>query len=92
MNWRRKPTGITIPAAWLGQRRFLFQLGLRFRRVWFADHRSGWSGINFAILLGFWSREWCVIRWRTPLKVSEPVYSLRQQIEDVHGRISEPTG
>ena len=82
----RKPTGITISTK-AGERigRGDWSLGLRLRRVLFADHRSGWSGVMLHVSLVWRGWQVCVLRWRTPYKPVTPVYSLRQQVRDAHG-------
>ncbi len=81
----RKPTGFTISTA-RGERirRLDWKFGCGLHRVWFADHRSGWSGINFHIYFFSWGWHWCIIRWQNPYKVHTPLYTLRQQIDDTH--------
>ena len=83
---RAGPTGITISTERgerIGYLHWFF--GCRLHRVWFADHRGGWSGVNFH--LQFLWLDWCVclLRWRTPRKPVESVRSLRQQIRETHG-------
>lgn len=85
-SWRKKPTGITIPAT-IGERcRGWWRFGIGFHRVWFADHRSGWAGVIFHIY--FFDRDWnfCIIRWKPPYKKPEPTLTLHQQVATTHNR------
>jgi hypothetical protein len=81
------PTGIPISTKrgekWFGPR-LAWKWGFGLHRVWFGDHRSGWSGLNFHIYLFAWEWRYCIIRWRTERKQVQPVYTLREQIDDTH--------
>jgi hypothetical protein len=85
---RSHPTGITIPTK-LGERikHLQWRLGCGLHRVWFGDHRAGWSGINLHLYFLWWDWRVCVLRWRTPYRPHDlaPTRTLRQQLEDTHG-------
>lgn len=85
-NWRKKPTGITIPATWMNfGGRLLWNFGIDVHKVRFADHRSGWCGINVSFNVGPWSFVRCILRWNPRTTAPEPIYTLQQQIQDTHG-------
>lgn len=88
------PIGITISTK-TGERigRLNWQFGCRLHRVWFGDHRGGWSGINFHLCFLWWDWRVCVLRWQTPRVIQEPVLTLRQQLQETHGNSPEdPNG
>lgn len=87
-GWGKKPTGITIPAAWIESvGRIWWHFGIELHKVRFADHRSGWCGINVGIWFGPWGFEKCFLRWRPPMVWDMPsVYTLQQQIHDTYGK------
>lgn len=45
-------------------------LGLTFRCVTFADHRSGWNALRVTVGLIFWQFAFYPVRWRTEKKES----------------------
>ena len=54
------------------------------RRVWFGDHRSGWSGILLELHFFSYGWGWCIIRWQNPPREQVQFITLRQQIERDH--------
>ena len=61
-------------------------LGLEARCVSFADHRSGTSALQVVLQLGYWLWHFYPITWPTPRQPYVPVVSLREQLEQTHGK------
>lgn len=85
--WRNTPTGVPISTA-LGERvgTLRWRFGCELHRVWFADHRSGWSGINLHLYFFGWNFCACVVRWKSPPRASVVrALTLREQVNAAHG-------
>jgi len=82
-----RPGWFTLPT-WYGERirRQPYQVGIELKRVLFADHRSGWSGLRLYVYCLWWSWGWTVACWRNgPPDAPQDVVTLRQQVEATHG-------
>lgn len=86
-DWRRSPTGVRISTE-LGERvgHLRWRFGCELHRVWFGDHRSGWSGINLYLYFFWWGWRACIIRWKLPVRAPiAAAVTLREQINAAHG-------
>lgn len=84
---RARPGWFTLPTRY-GERirRQPYQVGIELKRVLFADHRSGWSGLRLYVYCLWWSWRWTVACWRNgPPDAPQEVITLRQQVEATHG-------
>ena len=71
-GWNRSPGGKQIATgrgerirAWFHkQKSHTFGFGLTLRAVTFADSRSGWSGVNMYLALGWWNFGWTILAWK----------------------------
>lgn len=91
-NFHRYPGGKQISTgrgerirAWIRKRADrTFMLGVTFRAVTFADHRSGWSGVNMEVGLGWWGFSRTVLAWKNGPPDNFRVITLAEQIRQTH--------
>lgn len=93
-NWNRYPGGKQIKTArgeriraWFYKRTsHTFGFGLTFRAVTFADSRSGWSGVNAYLALGWWNFSCTVLAWKNGPRQNYYTITLAEQIRREHSR------
>ena len=89
---RQKPSGFTISSNIKNLFKGLhWRFGCSLHQVRFADHRSGWSGLNFDLCFGPWRWSRCVLNWKSSIDLDSclEVLSLSQQIKRDHDRWSD---
>lgn len=91
-NWNRYPGGKQISTGrgerirkWF-QKRWgrTFDIGLTFRAVTFADHRSGWSGVNMHVGFGWWGFGRTILAWKNGPREDCRLVTLAEQISRTH--------
>jgi hypothetical protein len=91
-NWNRYPGGKQIATGcgdrireWFYARcNHTFGFGVTFRAVTFADHRSGWSGVNMHVDLGWWGFARTILAWKSGSRKEYVVITLAEQIRRSH--------
>jgi hypothetical protein len=91
-NWNRYPGGKQISTgrgewirAWFHKRwGRSFDVGLTFRAVTFADHRSGWSGVNMHVGLGWLGFTRTIMAWKNGPRENYTTITLAEQIRQTH--------
>ncbi len=63
-----------------------FGFGVKFRAVTFADHRSGWSGVNMEVEFGWWGFTRTVLAWKNGPRQGIAVVTLAEQIRQTHSK------